>query len=99
MASYVGRSLLRKKNMFEEIKAELFRVKACGVELNSAERVGSLRHSLVKVTLGHRSCTIAVRGFLVMLKSLPDNATEASVQAALEMRSSNAEAWAVANAN
>jgi len=82
--------------MFEEIKAELFRVKACGVELNSEERMGSLRHSLVKVTLGHRSCTIAVRGFLEMLKSLPDDSTEASVQAALEMRSGNAEAWAFA---
>ncbi len=82
--------------MFDEINTQLLRIKACGIGLSAIEKPGSPKQSFVKVSLGSRSCTISARGFLEMLKSLPDGATEASVQAALEMSSQNAESWSTA---
>ena len=77
--------------MIDEIRKELLRVKACGVELRSDERAGGATHTTVKVTIGSRSFTMAASGLLEILKSLPDGATEASVKAALEMGSAHAE--------
>jgi hypothetical protein len=64
--------------------------------LCSDERTGSQPHSLVKASVGTRSCMVTASGFLEMLKSLPDGTTEASIQAVLEMSSEHAESGAIA---
>ena len=79
--------------MFDEIREELVRVKAPDVMLQSDGKLNCAEHSMVKVTIGDRSCSLDAAGLLKMLKSLPDGATEASIEAALEMRAGRAEAW------
>jgi hypothetical protein len=79
--------------MFDEIRKELLRLKASEVQLQSDGRLGCAAHSTVKVTIGDRSCSLVAASLLEMLKSLPDGATEASIEAALEMRAGRAEAW------
>ncbi len=80
--------------MFDEIRGELVRLKASDVQLQADGRLGCAANSMVKLTIGDRSCSLVATGLLEMLKSLPDGATNASIEAALEMRAGRAEAWA-----
>lgn len=52
--------------------------------------------SLVRISLGSRSCSVIASGFLVALKRLPDAAGTSAVQVVLEDAAARAEAWAFA---
>jgi hypothetical protein len=82
--------------MFDEIRAELVRLDAKDVQLQSDERLHRPKSSLIKLTIGNRSCSVVAAGLLQMLRTLPDKAGVSAIEKALEFRSSSAEAWASA---
>ena len=59
------------------------------------ERMNWPASSLVKITIGGRSCSVVAAGLLKMLSELPESAGSASIEAALEVRAGRAEAWAI----
>jgi hypothetical protein len=81
--------------MFDELRKELARLLADDVQLQSDERRNCVKSSLVKVTIGNRSCSVIASGLLRMLQSLPDGEGESGIQAAIETRSRRAEAWMI----
>jgi hypothetical protein len=81
---------------FDDIRAELLRLKADDVQLQCDERHDRAAASLVKLMIGDRSCTVLAAGLLEMLSYLPDGAGNDGIESALELRSGRAEAWAVA---
>jgi hypothetical protein len=82
--------------IFDEIRAELLRLNADDVQLQSDERLNRPAASLVKITVGPRSCTVLADGLLEMLSNLSDGAGTTAIESALELRSGRAEAWAIA---
>jgi hypothetical protein len=85
----------REATMFDEIRAELVRLDAKDVQLQSDERLHRPKSSLIKLTIHSRSCSVVAAGLLEMLKSLPDRAGITAIEESLEFRSSHAEAWAI----
>jgi len=81
---------------FDDIRTELKRAEAYDVELHLDDRRSRLASPLVKITIGSRSCSVEAAGLLKMLSCLPDGVGNNGIEAALEMRSGRAEAWAVA---
>jgi hypothetical protein len=81
--------------MFDEIRAELVRLHAKDVELQSDERLHHPKTSLIKLTIRSRSCSVVSAGLLEMLKTSPDGAGITAIEKQLEHRSSRAEAWAI----
>jgi len=81
--------------MFDEIRAELVRLLADDVQLQTDRRLGHPDSTLIKITIGERFCTVTFAGLMEMLKSLPDGSGAEGIEAAFEMRSSRAESWVV----
>src|SRR5262245_61377575 len=62
--------------MFDQLRNELARLEAADVQLETDQRDALQGDTLVRITIGERSCTVRVDGFLTMLQSLPDGAGE-----------------------
>jgi hypothetical protein len=81
--------------MFDEIRAELIRLSANDVQLQTDTRLGNPDSTLVKITIGERSCIVTFTGLREMLRTLPDGSGTRGIEAAFEMRSSRAEPWVI----
>ena len=84
--------------MFDEIHQEFVRLSVEHIGLEADERQMGTQQ-FVKVTTGARSCSVAVEGFLEMLRHLPEGAGAAAVIAALESSAIHADQWATYSPN
>jgi hypothetical protein len=82
--------------VFDEIKSRLLSLRATDIRLAEDIRPNYADDSLVRVSLGSRSCSVLAAGFLLALKRLPDAAGTPAVQVVLEDAAARAEAWAFA---
>jgi hypothetical protein len=80
--------------MFDELRNELARLEVIDVQLESDERGLVQGHSLVKMTIARRHCSVRADGLLAMLRLLPDGAGERAIEDALESEASHAQGWA-----
>ncbi len=84
--------------MFDDLYQEFAQLSVEDIGLEADERqIGA--QQFVKVTTGIRSCSVAVEGFLDMLRRLPEGAGAAAVIAALGSSAIHADQWATCSHN